>query len=86
LLETDLQVVRHVKVEDSGHADGHLFFFREKDGALIIGDVPTNMNLLTTFTGLHLPLGMFTTNHEFIKKIKSVASASYLFWACSRFG
>nr|WP_299035080.1 MBL fold metallo-hydrolase [uncultured Tenacibaculum sp.] len=63
-------------IETPGHADGHLSFFREKDGVLIIGDVATNMNLLTTFTGLHLPPGMFTTNQKeninSLKKLKAL--------------
>nr|WP_317039081.1 MBL fold metallo-hydrolase [Flavobacterium sp. Root935] len=40
-------------IETPGHSRGHLSFFREKDGILIVGDVMTNMNLLTTKTGLH---------------------------------
>ncbi len=47
-----------------GHAAGHISFFREKDGVLIIGDVATNMNLLTTITGLSTPPGLFTTDKE----------------------
>ncbi|WP_368506462.1 MBL fold metallo-hydrolase [Tenacibaculum sp. 1_MG-2023] len=63
-------------LETPGHADGHLSFFREKDGVLIIGDVATNMNLLTTFTGLHLRPSMFTTNQDVninsLKKLKAL--------------
>lgn len=51
-------------VETPGHASGHLSFFRESDGVLIVGDVMTNMNLLTTFTGLHEPPNLFTANRE----------------------
>ncbi|WP_310397149.1 MBL fold metallo-hydrolase [Hymenobacter sp.] len=51
-------------VESPGHAAGHLAFFREKDGLLLAGDVATNMNLLTTWPGLHLPPAMFTSNQE----------------------
>lgn len=47
-----------------GHATGHISFFREKDGLLIAGDVVTNMNLLTTITGLHTPPDLFTTDRE----------------------
>jgi glyoxylase-like metal-dependent hydrolase (beta-lactamase superfamily II) len=49
-------------IETPGHAAGHITFFREKDGVLIIGDVATNMNLLTTFSGLHLPPDIFTSD------------------------
>ena len=42
-------------VETPGHSSGHLSFFREQDGVLIVGDVATNMDLITTIPGLHLP-------------------------------
>jgi glyoxylase-like metal-dependent hydrolase (beta-lactamase superfamily II) len=49
-------------IETPGHSSGHLSFFREKDGVLIIGDVATNMNFITTIKGLHLPPSLFTSN------------------------
>jgi glyoxylase-like metal-dependent hydrolase (beta-lactamase superfamily II) len=49
-------------IETPGHSSGHISFFREKDGVLIIGDVATNMNLLTTIKGLHLPPNLFTSD------------------------
>lgn len=51
-------------IETPGHASGHISFFREKDGVLIVGDVLTNMNLLTTCVGLHEPPALFTSNRE----------------------
>ncbi|OJV53161.1 MAG: MBL fold metallo-hydrolase [Bacteroidetes bacterium 43-16] len=45
-----------------GHASGHISFFREKDGLLIIGDAATHMNMLTTLKGLHTPPDLFTTD------------------------
>lgn len=51
-------------IETPGHSVGHISFFREKDGVLIIGDVATNMNLLTTIEGLHLPPNIFTSDRE----------------------
>jgi glyoxylase-like metal-dependent hydrolase (beta-lactamase superfamily II) len=51
-------------VETPGHSAGHISFFREKDGVLIIGDVCTNMNLITTFEGLHLPPDIFTSDKQ----------------------
>ncbi|TKC08587.1 MBL fold metallo-hydrolase [Pedobacter frigoris] len=63
-------------IETPGHSSGHLSFFREKDGILIIGDVATNMNLLTTRQGLHLPPNIFTTNQ--IENIKSLRKLSKL--------
>ncbi|OOB82603.1 MBL fold metallo-hydrolase [Flavobacterium columnare] len=49
-------------IETPGHSDGHIAFFREKDGVLIAGDVATNMNLITTQKGLYLPPYLFTSN------------------------
>lgn len=51
-------------IETPGHASGHISFFREKDGVLIVGDVINNMNLLTTHVGLQEPPKMFTANAE----------------------
>lgn len=63
-------------IETPGHSSGHLSFFREFDGVLIVGDVMTNMNLLTTIVGLHEPPNLFTTNQgrnrESIKKLASL--------------
>lgn len=62
-------------VETPGHSSGHLSFFREKDGVLIVGDVATNMNLLTTIEGLHLPPDLFTKDkEENIKSLKKLAT------------
>lgn len=62
-------------IETPGHSSGHLSFFRESDGVLIVGDVVTNMNLLTTIEGLHLPPNLFTTDREEnIKSLKKLAS------------
>lgn len=61
-------------IETPGHSSGHLSFFREKDGVLIVGDVLTNMNLLTTIVGLHEPPNIFTTNQELNREsIKKLA-------------
>ncbi|WP_160137438.1 MBL fold metallo-hydrolase [Chryseobacterium sp. c4a] len=51
-------------VETPGHSRGHISLFRERDGVLIIGDVATNMNLLTTMTGLWLPPNIFTSDQQ----------------------
>lgn len=62
-------------IETPGHSEGHISFFREKDGVLIIGDVATNMNLLTTIKGLHLPSNIFTSNKpENCLSLKKLAS------------
>ncbi|WP_241331576.1 MBL fold metallo-hydrolase [Chryseobacterium arthrosphaerae] len=51
-------------IETPGHSPGHISLFRERDGVLIIGDAATNMNLLTTVPGLHLPPNMFTSDQQ----------------------
>ncbi|MEJ5104268.1 MBL fold metallo-hydrolase [Chryseobacterium sp. MYb328] len=51
-------------IETPGHSPGHISLFREQDGVLIIGDVATNMNLLTTATGLRLPPNIFTSDQQ----------------------
>ncbi|MNS76087.1 putative metallo-hydrolase YflN [compost metagenome] len=51
-------------IETPGHSSGHLSFFREEDGTLILGDVATNIHLLTGIRGLHLPPGLFTKDKE----------------------
>lgn len=62
-------------IETPGHSSGHLSFLREKDGLLIVGDALVNMNLLTTFVGLHEPPALFTLHREVnIESIKKIAS------------
>ncbi|MEX0722650.1 MAG: MBL fold metallo-hydrolase [Gracilimonas sp.] len=51
-------------IETPGHSSGHLSFFRERDGVLILGDTALNMNLLTTNKGLHEPPILFTKDKE----------------------
>lgn len=51
-------------IETPGHTAGHLSFYRERDGTLIIGDALCNMNLLTTVVGLQLPPSLFTSNQN----------------------
>lgn len=69
------QVGGFTVIETPGHSRGHLSFFREFDGLLIVGDVLTNMNLLTTKVGLHEPPTLFTANKEINRKsIQKLAS------------
>jgi len=61
-------------IETPGHSEGHISLFRERDGVLIIGDVATNMNLLTTATGLRLPPKIFTSDQQLnIKSLQKLA-------------
>ncbi|ADR22015.1 MBL fold hydrolase [Marivirga tractuosa] len=63
-------------IETPGHSSGHISFFRERDGVLILGDVATNMNLLTTISGLYLPPAIFTSDKE--ENINSLKELSKL--------
>ena len=74
ILKEGDQIGGFTVIETPGHSSGHLSFFREKDGVLIVGDVMTNMNLLTTIVGLHEPPNLFTANQELNRKsIKKIA-------------
>lgn len=49
------------KVLDTpGHSAGHISLWRESDGALICGDVFTNIDQLTGIPGLHEPKSFFS--------------------------
>ncbi|MFD0699455.1 MBL fold metallo-hydrolase [Myroides pelagicus] len=62
-------------IETPGHSDGHISLFRERDGVLIIGDAATNMNLLTTISGLHLPPNVFTQDqYQNIQSLQKLAN------------
>ena len=43
-----------------GHSPGHVAFWRESDGILILGDLLFNMSLLTLWPGLREPPKVFT--------------------------
>jgi len=47
-------------LETPGHTRGHVSFWRAHDRVLIVGDVLTNMSLMTAITGLHEPLAFAT--------------------------
>ncbi len=71
-------------IETPGHSSGHISFFRERDGVLIVGDTLVNMNLLTTFVGLHQPPGLFTLDKE--ENIRSILKLAALQPAILCFG
>lgn len=54
------QVEGFTVLETPGHSRGHVAFWRESDGVLILGDVLNNINVLTGMPGLHEPPAMFT--------------------------
>jgi hydroxyacylglutathione hydrolase len=59
LVEGD-EVAGFTVLETPGHSRGHVAYWREADGVLILGDVLNNMNVLTGGRGLHEPPDMFT--------------------------
>lgn len=71
-------------IETPGHSGGHISLFRERDGVLIIGDVATNMNLLTTAVGLKLPPNIFTSDQK--RNIQSLEKLAKLNPAIICFG
>ncbi|WP_312554582.1 MBL fold metallo-hydrolase [Empedobacter brevis] len=83
IVENDM--IGNFKVIDTpGHSGGHISLFRERDGMLIIGDAATNMNLLTTIRGLHLPPNIFTSDQN--KNIQSLQKLAKLHPAIICFG
>jgi hydroxyacylglutathione hydrolase len=42
-------------LEVPGHSPGHIAFWRDRDGVLILGDVINNINVVTGMPGLHEP-------------------------------
>jgi len=53
------------KVLDTpGHSAGHVAFWRESDGVLVLGDVLNNMDVLTAIPGLTEPKGFLTPDPE----------------------
>ena len=61
LVEGDL--VGNFRVIDvPGHSPGHIAYWRERDRVLILGDVLTNVSLVTMLTGLHQPPKVFTVD------------------------
>lgn len=61
LIEGD-EVAGFTVLETPGHSHGHLAYWREADGVLILGDVLNNINVMTGMPGLHEPPALFTTD------------------------
>lgn len=51
-------------IETPGHTTGHLSYWRESDGVLIVGDTVFGMNIVTFRQGLHEPPTLFTLDPE----------------------
>lgn len=64
-----------VVIETPGHSEGHICFWRERDGLLIAGDVLRNIDFFTTLLGLAEPPAVFTTDAEMNRKsIQKIAA------------
>ncbi len=64
LREGDEVAAGFVVVELPGHSPGQIGYWRQSDRVLLAGDVLTNMSLLTTAVGLHLPPDILTVDPE----------------------
>lgn len=51
-------------IDSPGHSAGHVVYFRESDRTLVIGDVLTNMDVVTAIPGLRLPKDFLTPDPE----------------------
>ena len=51
-------------IDVPGHSAGHVAFWRESDGVLVLGDVLANMDQLTLIPGLHEPKPYLTPDPE----------------------
>ena len=51
-------------LETPGHSAGHVVFWRESDGILVLGDVLNNMDVITGIPGLRLPKSFLTPDPE----------------------
>jgi hydroxyacylglutathione hydrolase len=76
-------VARFKVLDAPGHSAGHVVFWRESDGVLVIGDVLVNMDQLTTIPGLHEPKPYLTPdpaeNRRSAKKLAALEPRLVLF-------
>jgi hydroxyacylglutathione hydrolase len=61
LIEGD-ELAGFTVLETPGHSRGHLAYWREADGVLILGDVLNNVNVMTGMPGMHEPPKMSTAD------------------------
>ena len=70
-------------IETPGHAAGHVVFWRESDGVLVIGDVLNSQDPLTGIPGLREPKDYFTPdpaeNRRSAKKLAALEPKLVLF-------
>jgi hydroxyacylglutathione hydrolase len=70
-------------IHSPGHSAGHVVYWRESDGVLILGDVLNNMDIITAIPGLRLPKNFVTpdpdTNRRSAKKLAELEPKLVLF-------
>ena len=70
-------------IDAPGHSAGHVVYWRESDRTLILGDVLTNMDVITTLPGLHEPKPYLTPdpteNRRSAKKLAALEPRLVLF-------
>jgi hydroxyacylglutathione hydrolase len=70
-------------VDAPGHSAGHIVFWRQTDGVLILGDVLVNIDQLTLIPGLHEPKSYLTPdpaeNRRSARKLASLEPNLVLF-------
>jgi glyoxylase-like metal-dependent hydrolase (beta-lactamase superfamily II) len=76
-------VGRFVVIDTPGHSDGHVVYWDERDGVLILGDVLRNISFVTLRPGLHEPPLVFTPdsprNRESARKLIGLRPRLVLF-------
>ncbi len=70
-------------LEVPGHSAGHVAFWRESDGILVLGDVLNNMDVVTGIPGLKVPKNFLTPdperNRESIRRLGTLEPKLVLF-------
>ena len=58
------EVAGFAVLEVPGHSAGHVAYWRESDGVLVLGDVLNNMDVMTGLPGLRLPKPFLTPDPD----------------------
>jgi hydroxyacylglutathione hydrolase len=70
-------------IDAPGHSSGHVAYWRESDGVLVLGDVLNNMDVSTGIPGLHEPKRYLTPdpveNRRSIRKVAALEPKLVLF-------
>jgi hydroxyacylglutathione hydrolase len=70
-------------IDVPGHSPGHVAYWRESDRTIVLGDVLTNMNVITGIPGLHEPQVIFTRdparNRESARRVAELEPALVCF-------